>query len=194
MTRFFTTALIAAAAAASTAAHAAKPDDLVGPYVGAAVGASSFQLRDVGAAKISSDESDRAYKIYGGYQLTERYGVELGYVRLGKLEDRFNVGGTTVRQSATGRSLYVAGTGRLPLGESFALTGKLGVAFNKVTGSNVLSASDSLIGSKTSPMLAFGAEYRLSRDLALTVDLDGFGKLSRKVSAAAVTAGLRYSF
>jgi OmpA-OmpF porin, OOP family len=183
-----------ALAAATAGAHAAQADDITGPYVGAALGRSSFGTQGVGSPKLGGDEHDRALKIYGGYQLNDYFGVQAGYVRLGKLEDRFSVGAASVAQSVSGRSLYVAGTGRLPLGDAFALTGKAGVSFGKTSGTNALPAADSLIGSKRSLMLGVGAEYRFNRNLAMTVDYERYGKLSNKVKADALFVGGRFSF
>jgi OmpA-OmpF porin, OOP family len=187
--------LVAVALALSAAgAHAADADDITGPYVGAGFGGSAFGTQGLSSPKISSDERGRALKIYGGYQLNDNFGVQGGYVRLGKLEDRFSVGGTSVAQSVSGRSLYLAGTGRLPLGDSFALTAKAGLSFGKASGTNALPAADSLVGRKRSLMLGAGAEYRFSRDFALTVDYERYGKLSNKVKADALFVGGRFSF
>jgi OmpA-OmpF porin, OOP family len=194
MNHRFNLAVIALVLSAAGGAHAATADDITGPYVGAALGRSTFDTKGLGSPKLGSDERDRALKIYGGYQLNEYIGVQGGYVRLGKLEDRFSVGGASVAQSVSGRSLYLAGTGRLPLGDSFALTGKAGLSFGKATGTNVLPAADSLIGSKRSLMLGAGAEYRFNRDFALTVDYERYGKLSNKLSANALFVGARLSF
>jgi OOP family OmpA-OmpF porin len=183
-----------AAAAAAATAHAAPAESVAGPYVGASLGISGFGTRDVAAPKVSSDERGRAFRVYGGYQLNESFGLQAGYVRLGRLDDRFTVGLAAVKQSVSGRSLYVAGTGRLPLGESFALTGKLGLSFGKTSGTNVLASSDSLIGSKRSLLVGLGGEYRLNRDVALTVDYESYGKLSNKLIAGALFAGARFSF
>ena len=192
--RFKLVVLALAMSAAADGALAAKSDDISGPYVGAAFGRSSFSTQGGGAPKLGSDDHDRALKIYGGYQLNDFFGVQGGYVRLGKLEDRFGVGGASVAQSVSGRSLYIAGTGRLPLGDAFALTGKAGISFGKTSGANALLAADSLIGSKRSLMLGAGAEYRFNRDLALTVDHERYGKLSNKVKADALFIGARFSF
>ena len=191
-----TTACLLAFAVTSvfSIAHAAKSDDATGLYVGGGLGGSAFSAGATSSPKISTDETGRALKVYGGYQLHENFGVEAGYVRLGRLEDKFNVGGTTVKQSVTGRSLYVAGTGRLLLSESFALTGKAGISFGKTSGTNVLASADSLIGSKRSLMVSVGADYRLNRNVALTVDYERYGKLSNRVKADALLVGARFSF
>ena len=175
-------------------AHAAKSDDATGPYVGGGLGGSAFSSGTTSSPKTSIDETGSGFKVYGGYQLHENFGVEAGYVRLGRLENRFNVGGTTVKQSVAGRSLYIAGTGRFLLSESFAFTGKAGISFGKTSGTNVLASADSLIGSKRSLMVGVGAEYRLNRNVALTVDYERYGKLSNRVKADALFAGARFSF
>lgn len=189
-----TAIVLAASTLAAHAAGASKAESIVGPYVGVGLGGSGLAVRDVDARKTKTDENDGAAKIYGGYQLTDTFGVEAGYVRLGEFKDRFRVNGSSVTQSASGRSFYVAGTGRLPLSDAFALTGKAGLSLGKVSGTNRLSDSDSPIGTKRSFMLGLGAEYRMSRDIALTVDLDSYGKLSDKVYGSALLLGVKYSF
>jgi OmpA-OmpF porin, OOP family len=183
-----------ALATASFGAHAAKADDIAGPYIGASLGASYFDTQGVAALPVGSDKGGVAARVYGGYQLSENFGVQVGWTTLRRLEANYVGSVGTIKQTASGRSLYVAGTGRLPLGESFALTGKAGISFGKASGTNTLSAADSLIGSKRSLMVGFGGEYRLNRDIALTVDYERYGKLSNKLSAAALFAGARFSF
>jgi hypothetical protein len=43
-------------------------------------------------------------------------------------------------------------------------------------------------------VLGLGAEYRVSRDLALTVDLDSYGNVSNKLRGSALLVGAKYSF
>jgi len=66
----------------------------------------------------------RSAKMFGGYQLTENFGVQAGYVRIREINQSSGSGATLVTQTASGHSTYVAGTARLPLGQSFALTGR----------------------------------------------------------------------
>lgn len=192
---FQAVAVLAALMAITTHTRADPLDDAAGPfYVGVSGGGSAFGTLDVGATKRTTDEQSRAFKIYGGYQLTDYFGVQAGYTRLGSLNDSFASNGVSVKQTVSGRSLYVAGTASYPVSESFALTGKLGISFGKATGTNVLTASDNLIGSKRYLMSGFGGEYRLNRSIALTADYEAYGKLSNKVSADAFTLGARFSF
>ncbi len=189
------TALMVLATTTTSSAQAATTDEAAGPfYVGVGVGGSAFGTRDVVATKGPADEQSRAFKIYGGYQITDHFGVQAGYTRLGSLNDTFTSSGVGVKQTVSGRSLYVAGTARYRVSESFALIGKLGVSFGKATGTNLLATSDNLIGSRRYLMGGFGGEYRLNRSLALTADYEAYGKLSNKVSADAFTLGARFTF
>lgn len=188
------TLFLSMVAISSCAVNAAEGLHLEVPYVGAALGRASFGTRNLSLPKAASDETDTAAKIYAGYRLTDHFGVEAGYVRLGSMSETFTVGGVAVEQSARARSLYLAGTGRLPVSKSVALTGKVGLSFGKVSGANVLPAGAEITGSRRSFMYGLGAEVQLSPSVALTADFDHFGKVSDKVRANMVSAGVRYSF
>lgn len=188
--------LISAAALmlAAQAAQAAPQSDELGAYGGLAVGRSSFKLPGASVPITGKDSRDTAYKLYGGYRLNEHFGVEAGYARLGKFSEQATLGSGAVTQEGKGSSFYIAGTGRYALNEQFALQGRLGVARNKVSGTNLLPAGDSLQGSKTSLMWGVGAEYKLSKNLALTADYDNYGKVSSNVKASTFLLGARLSF
>jgi OmpA-OmpF porin, OOP family len=168
---------------------------VTGPYVGAAFGAA-FGNREIDDANSSNDEHlGRSAKIYGGYQLTEHFGVQAGYVRLRDINQNSGAGATLVTQTATGHISYVAGTARLPLGQSFALTGKLGVSFGKVTdASPPTAATNLLVGSKTSLLVGTGAEFVLNQNVAFAVELESYGKISNQVKGNSLTVGTRFTF
>jgi opacity protein-like surface antigen len=178
-------------------AHAQAPaaKDVAGPYVGAALGAA-FGSREIDDSNSSNDEHlGRSAKLYAGYQLTENFGVQVGYVRLHELNRNSGSGATLVTQTATGHSTYLAGTARLPLGPSFALTGKLGASFGKVTdASPTTAATNMLFGSRTSLLLGTGAEYILNKNVSFSVELESYGKMSSQVKGNTLTVGSRLTF
>ena len=176
------------------AANAADNVAGKGLYVGAALGRGSFGAKELGLPKVGSDEVSQAAKLYGGYHLNDTWGVEAGYARLGKVSESLVVGGNTVAQSGTARSLYVAGTGRMPLSSSFTLNGKAGLSFGKVSGTNLLPASADMTGSKRSFMYGVGVEYAMAPGVALTADFDHFGKVSGQVHGNMLSAGVRFSY
>lgn len=165
-------------------------------YMGASMGGSSFSLASSGTTaafeRRDGDKKGTAYKLYGGYRLTEHFGIEAGYARLGRVSQWTSVRGVSALQSASGQAFYGAATARMPLGESFALNGRLGLARGKVSGND--HAAPSLSGNATGVMAGFGAEYSVSRNIALTADFDYFGKLSKQVKGGMLTVGLRANF
>ncbi|MFK8014028.1 MAG: outer membrane beta-barrel protein [Gammaproteobacteria bacterium] len=64
------------------------------------------------------DESDVAWRVYGGYQITDTWGVEAGYASFGEP----SVAGVELEYGGFG--LY--GTGRWPINEQFDVFGKVG--------------------------------------------------------------------
>ena len=174
------------------AAQAAPNDGIVGPYARVEVGRSNLGLSST-LPQASSDEHGQAFKVFGGYRFNENLGVEAGYAALGSFSESVTVGGASVRQDGKARSIFGAATGRLPLGESFALHGRLGLSSGKISGTNVLPAGDSLMGSKTSVLFGLGAEYRPKPNVALTVNCDSYGKLSNNVKASALVFGFHFT-
>lgn len=174
------------------AAQAAPNDGIVGPYARVEVGRSHFGLSS-SLPQSGSDEHGQAVKVFGGYRFNENLGVEAGYAALGSFSESASVGGASVQQDGRARSIFGVATGRLPLGESFALHGRLGLSSGKVSGTNLLPAGDSLMGSKTSVLFGLGAEYRPQPNVALTVNYDSYGKLSNNVKASALVFGLHFT-
>ncbi len=174
------------------AAQAAPNDGILGAYARVEVGQSNFGLSSA-LPQSGSDKHGQAARLYGGYRFNEYLGVEAGYAALGKFSENVTVGGASLKQDGKARSIFGAATGRLPLGESFALHGRLGVTSGRVSGTNVLSASDNLMGSKTSVLFGVGAEYRPKPNVALTVNYDSYGKLSNNVKASALVFGLHFT-
>jgi OOP family OmpA-OmpF porin len=174
------------------AARAAPNDGLTGAYARVEVGQSHFNLSST-LPNAGSNDHGQAFKVFGGYRFDENLGVEAGYASMGSFSENVSVGGASVRQDGKARSIFAAATGRLPLGESFALQGRLGASFGKVSGTNVLPAGDSLMGGKTSVLFGVGAEYRPQPNVALTINVDSYGKLSNKVRASAVVFGLHFT-
>ena len=147
-----------------------------------------------------NSKSGTAFKLYGGYRFTDTFGVEGGYARLGRVK-QWNTsysgfGAHSVLENGTGQVFYAAATARLPLGESFALNGRLGVAHGRVSAGNShrLFGGESIGGNGTGLMAGFGAEYAVTRNLSITADYDYFGKVSKHAKAGLLTVGVRANF
>jgi OmpA-OmpF porin, OOP family len=179
-----------------TPVHAgADTKQVTGPYIGAAFG-PAFGNREIDDSQSRNDEGlGRGAKIFGGYQITENFGVQVGYVQLHRLNQNTGTGATLVKQTVTGHSAYAAGTGRLPLGASFALTGKLGVSFGNVTAANPnTTATQALQGSKTALLVGTGVEYALNPHVLIALELESYGQMSSRVKGNSLCVGTRFTF
>ena len=188
-------ALAALAVHAPVHAQASAANEATGPYIGAAFGAA-FGNREIDDSNSSNDEGlGHGAKLFGGYQLNENFGVQAGYVRLSDLNQNTGAGTALIQQTATGHSAYVAGTLRWPLGGSFALTGKVGISFGKVSDTSPATAATRLLlGSKTSLLVGTGVEYVLNHNVSFSVELESYGKISEHVKGNTLTFGTRFMF
>ncbi len=175
------------------AVQAAPNDGIVGPYARVEVGRSNFGLSNT-LPQQGSDKHGQAAKLFGGYRFNENFGVEAGYAALGSFSESVTVGSASVKQDGKARSIFAVATGRLPLGESFAVHSRLGLSSGKVSGTNGLPAANNLMGSKNSVLFGLGAEYRPTSNVALTLNYDDFGHLSTRVRANSLVAGLHFWF
>jgi OOP family OmpA-OmpF porin len=176
-------ALIAAAAIAPVAAQAQS-------YAGVNVGRST-QKADITGFGSFTDHTT-AFKLYGGYQFNENFGIEGGYADLGKAEYTYS----GVTQSGTPRSIYVAATGTMPLAERFALIGKIGAARTRTTITTTGFADDKQ--SKTTLLLGVGTTYAITPTILAVVEYEYFGKVIKEDTGSLKTnvlsAGVRFKF
>jgi len=196
-TKLLTTHLLVAGLLSTVALGQAQAaptsQDGTGPYAGIELARAHFGISSA-LPTPRRDNAATGARLYGGYRVTPNFGLEAGYAGLGSLSETVTVGGGAVTQDAKARSLYAAGTAQMPLTESLALRGKLGVSWGKVWGANQLPAANSLIGSSTSLMGGLGLDYRLNRDITLTADYSHFGHLSDKVRASSFGIGAKLAF
>jgi OmpA-OmpF porin, OOP family len=177
--------------AITSAATAAPNDGILGPYARVEVGRTHFNP----SATASSEQPEsggNAAKLFGGYRFTEHLGVELGYAALGSFRAGTVVNGSLVQQDTKARSVFGAATGRMPLNESFALLGRLGVSHGKVS-SDVAPEGNPWAGSKRSALFGLGAEYRPNSSVSLTLNYDSYGRLSNQLKANSVLFGFHFT-
>jgi OOP family OmpA-OmpF porin len=187
----------AMALACLAAGVTARADDLApfkGVYAGFGGGvAGADHARDRGTDSFGH-HTDGALRLFAGYQFDRHFGIEGGYLRTGHYTQTVNVNDVDVRQSVKSHAWYAAGTARLPIGTSFALTGTIGAAFGKVNGDNTVTGPESLLGTNTSVLAGIGAQYRVSDHTDLQLDMTGIDKVSQTMSAGVVTLSIRKRF
>lgn len=163
-----------------------------GAYFGAAVGQSyAHSVEHNAYATWNQDDTNTAWKLYGGYRYNAYLGVEAAYTDLGKGSFSYADPGLTGSGRLSSHAFSLAATGRLPLGNAFALTGKLGVAsLTNKTSDTWNSGSFSGSRSTTVPLVGIGAEYAVTRNINLRAEYEAYGK-SEYASAASAHPKLR---
>lgn len=151
-------------------------------YVGVNVGRSELKTE---AAPFGNEETDTGYKVYGGYQFNQTFGVEAGHVWLGEVVTPLSGLINTTRA----RALYAAGTATFPVAPQFALFGKLGISHNRLKSGVDRSDNRAFAG--------IGASYAFTPAIAGVIEYEHFGKLNDdafRVKANFLSAGIRATF
>lgn len=137
-----------AAALLGVAAHCALAKEEPHFFVGLGLGQSKLDGACDGVP--NCDNKDIAWKVFGGYQFTNYFSLEGGYIDLGKA--KVSGSGTnailgtysgTVSVDAWGTFLNAVFT--LPIHENFGVFGKVGAAYTEATGK--VSGTSSVFGS-----------------------------------------------
>jgi hypothetical protein len=159
-------------------------------YIGLNAGLTNYKLND-GTGIFGSDKNATAYALYaGGYFDNSNFGAELGYIAFGSIS---RAGGST---KANGINLSFIG--KIPLGESFNLLGKLGTIYSRtdvsaVAGSGVTAGNES--GFDWS--YGVGGEYLLGRQWSAVLQYDEHfmkyaGGVNERVTLTSL--GMRYRY
>ena len=166
-----------------------------GFYVGASIGQASVdsdssnlasQLTSAGASNVSvsQDDSDTAWKIYGGYQFNPYLGIEGGYADLGKYTasatGRIGTNGFTASGDVDAYAIFADLVGHLPLMDnSLSIFGKVGMAYTKTklnasASAAGFSASASDSDSEVVPKLGIGARYNFTKQFAIRAEYEWY--------------------
>ncbi len=187
MKKVLLASLIASIAALVLPAHAE------GVYAGGAISRTSNFGSFSSSATVTETgkNTPTGFKIYGGYDFTPTLAIEAGFADLGKSKIDYSIGGvagTTYGQQKTEQSaFFVAAKQSFKLNEQVSLFGKAGVARNHTEVGTVS-------GNKTGLYASVGGAYQLTKEVALTLEVERFGKNSVGKQANAVSAGARVSF
>ena len=96
-----------------------------GFYAGLGVGQS--KINDMCDGATTCDNKDSSWTGFVGYQINKNFGVELGYVDLGKGTATGTVLGVPVAASADAKTFELVGVGTIPFGQDFGAFAKLGI-------------------------------------------------------------------
>lgn len=156
---------------AAACAHAASP------YAGVNLATPGEVTLDINGRSVANDNTPRAVKLYAGLQFTPGWAGEVGYGAFGSwhVADPAPGSGYEVRLGA--KVVYLAARAAQPLGESFSLFGKLGLALNRLEQRDSLGHSER--ETYVRPMGGVGLAWQLSGPLSATVEWAHYGSRHR---------------
>jgi OOP family OmpA-OmpF porin len=172
--------------------------------------ASGLTITGATAFSISKDEKDTGYKIQAGYQFTPNWGVEFGYVDLGKISAVNNMtapGVGFLRSDGKADGWNAVAVGTLPLSNGFSLLGKLGTIYStakaniSVGGAVVIPAGTqtSFKKSEWNWTYGLGVQYDINKTLSVRGEWERFDGLrpsdtSNKLDVNLYSVGLNFKF
>jgi OOP family OmpA-OmpF porin len=185
-------AAIASALALSTPATAGFFDFTLAPYVGASAGVSTTDSCIVGTC----DDSDTAWKVYGGLEVNEFISMEIGYVELGTVDY------TSVVATRDTHGVVMQLVGSYALNPSFTLLARGGMNFlnTEVNGAAAVAGATGNDGdTDVSWSLGLGAQYNFTKALGVRVEWERYFEVgdadsTREADIDLVTAGVVFKF
>lgn len=170
--------------ALSTAALAQN----TGWYVGGSVGQSKTKFKsddfawNFAGISETKDETDTAWKLFGGYNFNQYLAVEVGYANLGAPKYNYNGAGMSGQMKVEQSSAFAAAKATLPVGSQFNVFGKLGATNNhskSVWTSTIADGSDS--DNHVRALFGVGAEFLPLKNVGIRVEYENYGRFGREV-------------
>jgi OOP family OmpA-OmpF porin len=142
-------------------------------FLGAGIGQSDI---DDSAHGVNLDETDSAWKLYGGMMVTDNFGFEAGWTDLGDASS----GAVDTETEA----FYAAGVAAFPINETFSVYGKLGLAFwDQDINTNSYDGEDLMYG--------IGAKYKFMDQFHAILEWEQYDA-DLQASVITVGAGLQF--
>ena len=136
-----------------------------GFYAGLSFGQSSVDVDCTGFS--SCDDSDTAWKVFGGYQFNRNFAVEFGYTDLGEASASAPGASATAESTA----FEVSAVGMLPLADRFSIFGRIGLHMSDTDARATLgSVSGSTSESNTGLTFGIGARYDFTKNLGVRAE------------------------
>ena len=132
-------------------------------YVGGALG-QTFIDENIDGFRIKDNTT--SWRIYGGYDFNDYFGLEGSYLDLGEISD--NIQGIPVR--ATGYGWTIAAVGKIPMGEKFAIQAKAGMFFSDGK-SSVGGVVENDPGDQD-PFVGLGLAYKFNEKTQIDIGAD----------------------
>jgi len=192
MKTIYLAAAMASTLSLSAPASAGFFDFTLAPFVGVSAGQSTIDASCPAAS--SCDDTDMAWKIYGGLEVNEYIAMEFGYADLGEATSS----GATVG-TAEVNGMTIALVGNFALSPRFSLIGRGGMNILNydvvATGAEPINEGDTDIAWS----LGLGGQYNLTKALGLRLEWERFFDVgdedtTGEADVDLISAGIVYKF
>lgn len=140
-----------------------------GIYVGVGAGQSRTDFcDDFGIPGPNCDDKDTGIKIFGGYNFTQNFGLEAGWIDLGEVK----VSGPGGSASVEVDGFQFAAVGTYPINPQFSIFGKIGVYMWDASLKSTIGVSASDDG--TDLMFGAGVGWNFTPNLTLRAEWERF--------------------
>jgi hypothetical protein len=160
------------------------------PYVGISIatpGEGSWQYAP--GKFIADNEHKLSKKLYGGWNFTNQFSLEAGYLSSGYHFQSPEKNTTFADLNV--KMLYSAGKVSMPLGNAWNVFGKLGVAQIR---SEFRAQNENTNSSRAiRPLLGFGLDFKMTQHLDMSLEFERDGKINH-VPQQKLEAGLKWRF
>ena len=165
-------------------------------YAGLAIGTSKFGVTNGAGQRIEHNNNVIPLTGYAGYVLSEHFAVEGGYAGTSKKPrfDRARFSAASDPQAHVS-ALYAAVRGKAAVSQSVDVFAKLGVAITHFELAGAGAQDFDVIAVR--PMVGVGAAYRLTDKVALTAELEHYGRVregKRSFMQNRAQVGIEFSF
>lgn len=97
-------------------------------YIGTSVGSAKADDFCKGFFIGSCDDTDTGWKLFGGFQYTPNWGVEVYYVDFGEFKANATFEGMSFTENAEANAFGISAIGTLPINDQFDVFAKVGIS------------------------------------------------------------------
>ena len=197
MKNTYIAAAFAAIGMAVSSASMAQQKPESGWYVGGSIGQSEAQ--DLCDGISGCDDTDTAWKIFGGYHVNRNFAIEGGYTDLGKSTINATGPGGNLNATIEATAFELVGLGSLPLGNQFSVFGKIGLYRGEVEarGSGVVLGAPVNLSeddSGTDLTFGFGARLDITRNFGVRGEWQRYSDMGGDIDIDVLSVGVVFRF
>jgi hypothetical protein len=155
---------------------------------------------ELAPGRAAENSRGAAWKLLAGYQLSHSFGLEAAYGDLGRYGYLSGMPGLSASGDVRMRAWSLAGTGSLPLGNQWYVTGKVGMGNNPADLSRFSNPAWTAAGAagagRSDLFLGLGVGYAAGRGFGLRFEYENYGVTGVSTGGKSDhwAVNLRYSF